>query len=227
MKRVGCPAFPRLALQRVAQRIARRHFRLLILAGLLLLLLRISASLWLPFISRGLVIPGNEHEADAIAVFGGNQARTKRALKLYRQGMAPQIWQTGWQYADDSSNDAATAYQELQKTVSEDARHIVSTTSTWEDAQVIARLAREHNIQRMLVVTDQLHSRRALCSLRHHLDDTSDIAISYSPVLVKTSDNERALDTWWQNPRIRRQVLNEYLKLGYYLLRYGVVPWGC
>jgi hypothetical protein len=188
--------------------------------------------MWLPWIGQWLMIPPNVHQADAIAVFGGEHERTQLASRLYRQGMAPQVWHTGWRSESarfPRRGIIAAANQELLDTVPEHALYLLDTENTWEDAQAIANLAREHNVRSILVVTNWFHSRRALCSLRYHMHHTDDITIYYSPVLIEERERERErnIDAWWRQERIRRIVYSEYRKLAYYLLNYGVIPWGC
>jgi uncharacterized SAM-binding protein YcdF (DUF218 family) len=163
----------------------------------------------------------NIHRADAIAVFGGSHERTLTAAQLYQQGMAPQVWHTGWNNDNlPQGGVTAEANQVLLETVPEHALYLVETSSTWEDAQTIARLAQEHNARSILVVTSSFHSRRALCSLHHHLGNNQHIVVYYSPVLPSIGNDESRIDTWWQQKGSRRMVYSEYRKLGYYLLNY-------
>jgi uncharacterized SAM-binding protein YcdF (DUF218 family) len=173
-------------------------------------------------------MPSSVHRADAIAVFGGDYERTLAAARLYQQNMAPQVWHTGWEH-DNLPRDGviAEANQTLLDTVPEHALYLVETSSTWEDAQVIARLAEEHNTRSILVVTSSFHSRRALCSLYHHLGNNQHIVVYYSPVLPSRGGGESIIASWWQHTDSKRMVRSEYRKLGYYLLHYGVIPWGC
>jgi uncharacterized SAM-binding protein YcdF (DUF218 family) len=186
----------------------------------------VSSHLWLPWIGQWLIIQPDIHQADAIAVFGGGHRRTKEATRLYRQGLATQVWHTGWKDVDTPTDrTTAAAYEELQNTVSDDLLQVEYTNSTWEDAQVIARLAKEHNVRSILIITDSFHSRRALCSLRRSLYYNDDIIIYYSPVPLE--EHEMVVGTWWEQEYSRSLLYSEYSKLGYYMLRYGVIPLGC
>jgi uncharacterized SAM-binding protein YcdF (DUF218 family) len=201
-----------------------------LLTGVLLLLALATASIWLPWIGQWLVLPHSEQRADAIAVFGGGSDRTCLASRLYRQGMAPQVWHTGWRHDDQWLEHVINGeypHRQFLDTVPEHARQLRETTSTWEDAQEIAQLASDQQPRSLLVITDWFHSRRALCTLRHRLHGSDAIAIYYVPVPLPEDDPTGTPATWWQHETRRAQVLSEYLKLGYYLLRYGVVPVGC
>lgn len=190
-------------------------------------LLYITASVWLAALGSWLALAPNIRPADAIAVYGGNFERTLVAARLYREDWAPQVWHTGWDPSAPLPNSTKIrdARQELLATVPQEARTLVATESTWEDAAQIARLTQERNIQSILVITDWFHSRRALCSLQAHLGEEADITVFYMPVPVQPGG--RTPTTWWHEDEGREIIIDEYLKIGYYALYYGVWPWGC
>lgn len=70
-----------------------------------------------------------------------------------------------------------------------------------------------------LIVTDATHSRRARAVYAHVKGDR-DIRLTF----VAAPDSLSA-DNWWHDGSGRAQVLSEYPKLAYYLVRYGVRPW--
>jgi uncharacterized SAM-binding protein YcdF (DUF218 family) len=195
---------------------------------ILAIIIGVGTPLWLPWIGQWLAMPPTIHRADVIAVFGGGHERTLTAAWLYQQGTAPQVWHTGWKH-DNLLREGVTAEanQTLLDTVPAHALYLAETSSTWEDAQTIARLAQEHNARSILVVTSSFHSRRALCSLHHHLGNNQHVVVYYSPVLPSVGGDEGSIAGWWQQEDSRRMVYSEYRKLGYYLLHYGVIPWGC
>src|SRR5687768_17142887 len=65
----------------------------LVVAALVILL---STDIWLPLIGGWLDMPSEIHGAQAIIVNGGNPARTLYAAELYRRGLAPELWHTGY-----------------------------------------------------------------------------------------------------------------------------------
>lgn len=144
-------------------------------------------------------------------VLGGSPYRTLHAAALLQEGMAPEIWQTGW--TDEKHR--------LPEGIADESAYLMVTHSTWEDGQAIAALARVRHVQRILVVTDWFHSRRALCVLQHHLRG-SNVAISYTPV---SQPPESLNSWWWWEWRTREHVLSELGKLLYYWIRYGVPFW--
>jgi uncharacterized SAM-binding protein YcdF (DUF218 family) len=92
------------------------------------------------------------------------------------------------------------------------------TTSTFEDAQSLARLFKEHPGSTVAVITSDFHSRRTRWAIRHALPEhVEQIRIIAAPL-----DGVRA-DNWWRTELGMMEYPAEYLKLGYYQLRYG---WG-
>lgn len=198
------------------------------LAGALLLIASVllTAGLWLPGLGHFLTAPVQEGQADAIVVLsGGGPERAMHGIGLYHRGLAPQLWFTG-----DAPppmlitfTDARWA-QELaeQQGVPASAIRRLRTTSTWEDGQEIARTVRETGINRLLIVTDWYHARRALGILCRELagDDVEVLFSPPPPLTYGPSD-------WWRQEHGLVAVVNEYIKTGFYWWRYGLAPWQC
>lgn len=180
-------------------------------AGLLL-----TAPYWLPLVGAWLAIPSRAGQSDVIAVSGGTVARTAHGVALYHRQLAPQLWHTG--YARGRPWLSADVFA---RGVPEDHFRYLSTTSTWSDGEEIAAAVQSHGLRRVLLVTDWWHSRRALCSLRAHIHQ-EDVA-----VLVATAPVPVGPERWWRDEETRGHVLRELAKIGYYVVRYGMRPWGC
>lgn len=187
---------------------------LLLVAGCILAL---TANLWLPLIGHWLAEPATLHPADAIVVHGGSRGRTLYGIQLYDQGLAPELWHTGYAYHQPEITTTVT-----QHGVSASAFHWLSTESTWDDGQQIVAFSRQRKVHSILVVTDWWHSHRALCSIRSHMND-HEFVVYFAPSPAGASGP----DTWWQSASSRRNVLSELLKFGYYAIRYGMNPWTC
>jgi uncharacterized SAM-binding protein YcdF (DUF218 family) len=183
-----------------------------------------AAGLGFPRIGGWLDQPPCINQADAIAVLGGNPRRIQTGISLYKQGLAPEIWHTGdVPYPGREISFARSAAQRaMEQGVPPEAIHLLATTSTWEDGQAIAALAKERQVQSILVVTNWSHSRRALCTIKHHLAGTG-VVIYYTPSL----DSRYGPGNWWHYKSGRAIVLRELGKIGLYWARYGVIPWCC
>ncbi len=198
------------------------------LAGLLLLIAGVflTAGLWLPGLGHFLTAPVNEGQADAIVVLsGGGPERAMHGIALYHRGLAPQLWFTG-----DAPPPMLTTFtdarwaQELaeEQGVPAGAIRRLRTMSTWEDGQEIARAVHGAGINRLLIVTDWYHARRALGILRRELaGDNVQVLFSPAPPLTYGPND------WWQREDGLVAVVNEYIKTGFYWWHYGLAPWQC
>jgi len=135
-----------------------RSIGVLVLAAIMV---RVSASAWLPAIGRWLAMPATEmHRTDAIVVHGGSVPRRRYGIELYRRGLAPELWLTGY-----ASGQAYTTKLMVEDAgIPQRAFRFLVTTSTWSDGQQIAAAIRARKLHSVLIVTDWWHSRRALCA---------------------------------------------------------------
>jgi uncharacterized SAM-binding protein YcdF (DUF218 family) len=177
-----------------------------------------SADAWLPAIGRWLDMPATAgvRRIDAIIVHGGNPARTLYGVELYQQGLAPELWHTGY-----ASGEARVTAMIVDRTVPRQAFRYLATTSTWSDGTQIAAAIRNRKLHSVLIVTDWWHSRRALCATRQQLQGY-DVAIAFAPSPAPAGPAD-----WWRDSETRGLVLSELVKFGYYALAYGMAPWGC
>lgn len=195
-----------------------RAVRIIGALALVALVAYASGGLWLPKIGGWLALPAmtNLRHADAIVVHGGNPTRTAYGAGLFRRGLAPALWLTG--YTIDQPN--APNVIKGEGVPIQSFRFLV-TTSTWSDGHEIAAAIRAQKLHSVIIVTDWWHSRRALCSTEQQLGGY-DVAIELAP-----SPSPAGPADWWRNAEIRHDVLSELVKFVYYAVRYGMNPWGC
>ncbi|MBC7262714.1 MAG: YdcF family protein [Chloroflexi bacterium] len=193
-------------------------FCFLLVSGVLLLSLR---SFWLPAIGRFLVCADPLQPADAIVVLaGGGPQRVAHGVKLYQAGYAPWLIVTNQPL---NTPGIRVPYVELMRTEaiwrgvpSERilmASDIVRTT--YEEAIAVRRLAEEHSLRSLIIVTDPFHTRRARMSFRDALRG-SGITISVQPA----NPSWYRADAWWQSQDELRETWTEYLKLLLYVFGY-------
>jgi uncharacterized SAM-binding protein YcdF (DUF218 family) len=189
-----------------------RRRRVLFWVGLaLVLFLALSPALALFFSTPLLCVEGPRQNADALVVLGGDILhRAPRTFELFQGGLAPRVFISGYgdcaevrRYLLGKGVPAAAIQTEC-------ASH-----TTRENAQFTIPLLRRSGAKRVILVTSWFHSRRALHCFQH-----------YAPGIQFVS-----LPTWrdlpqghWPNRYERAWVLSEYLKLGYYWLRFGICP---
>lgn len=180
-------------------------------------ILAITARIWLPWAGEWLSLQPRRASVDVIVVLGGGHPqRILHAIDLYKRGFARELWHTGDVPQAPESNARLAKQLAIEAGVPASAVHVLESTSTWEDGQVIAMRARSQNIDNLLVVTDWYHSRRALAVIDRHLGG-SDVEVYYDP---PQGENERS--EWWRDADLRIEVIRELIKIGFYWLRYGV-----
>ena len=216
VSRLLSPNTPNLSIHNHHARRLKRASRAAGVITVITAFVLILADFWLPAIGRWLAMPDTAGHADAIVVHGGNLARTQEGAALYHRGLAPELWHTGYARGEQRITAAA-----LRAGVPANSFRYLVTTSTWSDGTQIAAAVRERNLHSILIVTDWWHSRRALCADRQQLQGTG-IAVVYTPAPAIVGP-----DSWWRDPDMCRRVLSELVKLGYYAVRYGMMPWEC
>ena len=88
--------------------------------------------------------------------------------------------------------------------------------STHDEAQALAEYLDASPEQRLLVVTNGYHTRRARWIINRLLGNRS-VRIT----LVSIRPDDFQIERWWQDEKGFSVILGEYLKLGFYSLRYG------
>lgn len=164
--------------------------------------------------------------ADAIVVLGGEGGRfmrTRHAVELYAQGMAPLVVFSGGTLASTGIACTSTALSveaAAQLGLPEEAVLLApEAQSTLEEAAHLHHLATEQEWTTLLIVTDRFHTRRALRTLEAYLPG---IEIQAGA----PDDPEYRPDRWWANERSLVFAVNELLKLGFYWIEYGIRPIG-
>ncbi|MEX1026838.1 MAG: ElyC/SanA/YdcF family protein [Candidatus Paceibacterota bacterium] len=95
-----------------------------------------------------------------------------------------------------------------------------ASTSTADDLDQLDAYMNEHPDATVAVVTSEFHTRRTRWTIRHRYPDWSDRI-----VMVAAPNPGFETPRWWWTDTGRRLIVSEYLKLGYYHLRYGNGRW--
>jgi uncharacterized SAM-binding protein YcdF (DUF218 family) len=187
----------------------------------ILLLSAVVGGLLLPraLLLAGLTVHDLPVRSDAIVLLAGDhKGRAPAAAMLYRDGYAPLVILTndgllsGWstkynrnlyqiEWAEDELVELGVPREKILKLP-------FYGSSTMFDALAVKRSLFRSGMKKIIVVTSDYHTRRALWTLRHTLKEyPTDIAIfpvhSFGIGL--------------------RSLALEYGKFGYYLLRYGLL----
>ncbi len=213
----------------------KKLLRLTIGSALVLALMVIAGLLLAP---RLLVVDSGADVASAVVVLGGESwTRAKRAAEVYHE-IATLTSPTNRQPSTINSSVPVVRGPVVSGPVvvvsgngdCQDVRRqmeaagvpaIVIVTecesrSTYENAQFSVKLLRARGITNVVVVTSWYHSRRALATFR---DTAPEIAFYSCPTI------REAQKSWWPDRYERKRIIQEYAKIGYYWLAYGVGPW--
>ena len=144
------------------------------------------------------------------------------AAVLWKAGWAPRVLVTT--VANHPEQDFVPLEHELNLRVLRvcgvPAEDIVllqgQAVSTRDEAQALAEYLAAAPGQRLLVVTNGYHTRRARWIFNRLLGSRAGRI-----TLVSVRPDDFQIERWWQDEKGFSVILGEYLKLGFYGLRYG------
>lgn len=154
-------------------------------------------------------------KSDAIVVLAGEtKARPARGLELLRQGMAPYMFldaEAGGQIYDQTLTGIAQKYISSLP----DADHVslcaIESSSTVGETAAVARCLRPSGARRILLVTSDYHTRRALSIFSERLPQYQwSVAAARNPVTFG--------DHWWTKREWAKTTLDEWMKLAWWEL---------
>ncbi len=193
----------------------------LLLAAYGLLSLCIFYSPLADYLVRPLYVPADLRPAPAIVVLTAYATqsgvlsesalrRTHTAARLYHRGLSPLVIISGGDPTPPEELQAADFMAEFARELGIPRSAIIlenESRNTYFSAVNVATLCREREIQRVLLVTDAAHMRRAMASFQ-----AQGLSVSPAPA------DPWAL--WWETPTVRLRkflaALHEYGGLLYY-----------
>ena len=170
-----------------------------------------------------LAVPSNKpSQADLIVALGGDIGeRVQLAARLWDEGVAPLILLTG---LEEQPKEALGQYLNwrarfliTQKVPKDVILFDVHSRNSFEEAANTFHLMQAHHWKKVLVISDPPHMRR--------LDWVWISAFNGTEVeftLIQTHPAWWRGDHWWANEMSAQFVLMEYIKLAYYIFRYGI-----
>lgn len=189
--------------------------------------------IWLLVAERlalALVVPSAGGPADAVMLLAGSAVQTERvgkAAELLLSQRAPVVLITndgtrgGWSrrrqarimMVDRTSDGLVDAGVDESRIV----RLPGMVRSTHDEALALRNYLQSHALSSVLVVTSGYHSRRALWVFRRVL---ADVDVRVDIAAVPPGWQTPSPDRWWLSRRGWLSVGLEYVKLGFYRLRY-------
>ncbi len=173
-----------------------------------LLLLLILAAL-VSQAGRFLVI-NDPQKSDAIVVLAGETYfRPQRGLELLHQGMAEHMFddvESGSRIFDQMLTDIAARYFQSLPESSRVSVCPFAGFSTEAEADGIRHCLESVNAHRVLIVTSEYHTRRALSTFRKRLPQYQfSVAAAHDPIHFGTS--------WWKHREWAKVTFEEWTKL--------------
>lgn len=188
---------------------------LLVVLVLIILVLMLGRETWLVALGRFLVYRESPHPADAILVLGGGEGeRCARAAALYHADYAPLVVASHQEENDACPGTAPDERLESAGVPREAIRRLDNPRTTYEEAVQALALFQELGVRRVLLVTDNYHSRRARTIFRDVFAGTG-IAVTSVP----SEPDWFNLDAWWQDEESSLAVFQEYGKFAWFVLR--------
>jgi uncharacterized SAM-binding protein YcdF (DUF218 family) len=159
--------------------------------------------------ARFLVVDHPE-KSDAIVVLAGEtNVRPARALELLRQGLAPRVFldaESRDLIYDQRLTDIAQRYVNSLGEGKQTSVCAIIGFSTHAEVDDVGRCLQSLGAHRVLIVTSDYHTRRALTIFRHRLPQ-------YQFSIAAARDPARFGTAWWTNREWAKVTLDEWLKL--------------
>lgn len=158
--------------------------------------------------------------ADVIVILGGETgARSIRGLELYKEGYSSKILLIGLEYGELQTQrdylDWRSQFLISSGIPKSRIQFDTRSRNSWEEAVNTLTLMKQKEWRRVIVVSDPPHTRRLDWVWGKIFKDSGkEYFLSASQPFWW--DEKK----WWSNEMSMKFVLMEYLKIGYYVLKY-------
>ncbi len=159
--------------------------------------------------ARFLVVDDPE-KSDAIVVLAGEtNVRAARALELLRRGVAPHAFldaETRDVIYDQPLGEIAQKYVNSLGEANRVSICSIDGYSTIAEADDVSRCLQSLGVHRVLIVTSEYHTRRALMIFRHRLPQ-------YQFNAAAARNPAQFGEAWWTNREWAKVTFDEWLKM--------------
>ena len=190
----------------------------------LLLFLTFFHSQLLTLYAGWFVVNNAKPGADAIiCLSGGRQTRTPESLRLWNDGFAKRLFVTAEKPKSNEFYNLELSHLEFAQVVTERMKLDAvwellpsltgGATSTFDEAEDALAMAKKEGWKRIILVTDEFHTRRALLAYNKVFKE-SDVVVQ-----VAGAPNEVfAIDDWWTSDLGIQAYFGETIKFPIYFL---------
>ena len=189
-----------------------------------LLFLILFHSQLLTFYAGWFVVSDASVGADAIICLSGDrETRNPECLRLWKEGYAKRLFVTEERPKNKEFNQLELSHLEFAQAVTKRMKLNAvwellpslsgGATSTFDEAEDALAMARQEGWARIILVTDEFHTRRSLLAFKKVFEG-SDIEVQ-----VAGAPNEVfSVDDWWKSDRGILAYFGETIKYPIYLL---------
>ena len=188
-----------------------------------LIILFLTANIWLTAMAGFLEVSDPLEKADAILVLGGGGGdRISEAAELYKRGFSGYlIISAGPLYAGVRVREIGAEVEARDAVyLGVPAEHIYlekEALSTFENATLTLPLIKKHGFKKIIVVTSPYHTRRAsLVFKKRYRKEGIKVIIHPAP---HSKYAKYSKITWWTRHEDTQIVISEWMSLIYYFLR--------
>ena len=182
--------------------------------------------------ARTLIVELPLNKADGIVVLSGSASykeRVDEALLLYEAGVAPLIFltndggQAGWNEAEQRNPYffELARWRLVEHGVPDSSINVLPpmVEGTLDEAKVVVDAALRNGNTSLVIVTSPYHTRRALWTFER-VASKSEKHLAFGIVPAKNLRESPRWCIWWVTASGWQTIPSEYLKFGYYCLRY-------
>jgi uncharacterized SAM-binding protein YcdF (DUF218 family) len=191
--------------------LGRIFLNLVILLFLLLfcLVLYLVRHPLLRFTAETLIVEDALDKADALIVLGDDNFyadRATRGAQLFREGKAPVVVASGRRLRPNAGIAELMEHDLVERGVPRDKiiRFAHDGDSTLEEAEALAKLARERKWKRVILVTSNFHTRRARYICRRIFPQAVDVRVA------SARDGDFDPEQWWTERNSIKRLTKEF-----------------
>jgi hypothetical protein len=155
-----------------------------------------------------LVVDAPEKSDAIVALAGETSLRPARAVELLRQGVAPRVFldaETREVVYGQRLTDIAQKYVSSLPEANRVSVCPIIGFSTFAEADDVSHCLESVSAHRVLIVTSEFHTRRALMIFRHRLPQ-------YQFSVAAARDPASFGDAWWTRREWAKTTLDEWMK---------------
>lgn len=189
-----------------------------------LLFLILFHSQLLTFYAGWFVVSDASVGADAIICLSGDrETRNPECLRLWKEGYAKRLFVTEERPKNKEFNQLELSHLEFAQAVTKRMKLNAvwellpslsgGATSTFDEAEDALAMARQEGWARIILVTDEFHTRRSLLAFKKVFEGSDiEVQVAGAPNEVFSADN------WWKSDRGIVAYFGETIKYPVYLL---------